>query len=174
MKMKMSKSLMSAGLLTAVAVGSLAGVSAVNAASDSHKDSLIDKIVTETGADRSKVEAAFESHHEEMHAQKELKRSEHLQNLVDAGTITAEQKTALEAKFEDMHTQREALRDQDLTREEMHTQMQQYRSEFESWAKEQGLDLNAIRPEGEGFGPRGHGHFGSMHDDATDTEDTIN
>ncbi len=170
----MSKSLVSAGLLTAVAVGSLAGVSAVNAASDSHKDSLIDKIVTDTGADRTKVEAAFDAHHEEMRAEMEQKKSERLQNLVDAGTITAEQKTALEARFEEMHTQREALRDQDLTREEMHNQMEQHKTEFEAWAKEQGIDLSTMHPErGEGFGARGHGHFGSLHDDAT-IEDTEN
>ncbi len=174
--MKLSKSLMSAGVLTAVAVGSFAGVGAVNAFDnqDASRDSLIDRIVTDTGADRTTVEASFEAHHQEMEAQMKQKQSERLQSLVDSGTITAEQKSAIEAKHDEMEAQRESWKDQDLTREEMRDKMDADRDEFESWAESQGIDLDAVRPtKAEGFGhggPGGHGpHHSDYDDDSTDS-----
>lgn len=60
-----------------------------------------------------------------------------------------------------MHTLRESLRDQDLTREQMHDKMKEARDSFETWAEDQGIDLEAIRPEGKGFGE--HGPRGGMN-----------
>jgi len=160
--MKLSKSVISAGVLTAVAVGSLAGVGMVSAASNNNQNGLADRIAADTGADRDKVAASIQAYHDEMHSKMEQKQSEHLQNLVDKGTITADQKAALEAKRTEMETQRKTWESQNLSREEMRTKMDQARTDFEAWAKEQGIDLNAIRPQGGpgmGMGMHGRGHM---------------
>lgn len=173
--MKISKSLVSAGVLTAVAVGSLAGVGAVNAFDTNQQDGLIDRIATDTGVDRAKIAASFDAYHEEMHAKIEEKRSAHLQELVDNGTITAEQKTAIEAKHDEMETQRESWKDQNLTRAEMRDKMEAARQEFETWADEQGIDLEVLRLEGmggHGFRHGGPGMHGTNESDANNTDDS--
>ena len=147
--------MLAAGIVTTVAAGSLLGVASAATSSSDPQGGLIDKLVSKFNLNKEEVQAVFDEAHEERHAEMEAKRSEHLQELVDAGTITAEQKTALEAKFEEMHTNREALRDQDLTEEERRTKMDEARDAFESWAEQQGIDLDAIRPEG-GRGGMGH------------------
>lgn len=169
--MKLIKTLLSAGVVTAVAAGTFAGVSAVNAHGDgTNKDELIDRIAADAGVDRTTIEASFEAHREEMKAERETARAERLDGLVADGTLTQEQRDALEAKFSEMQDAKEALRDQDLTREEMHQQMEQTRDEFEAWAEEQGIDLDAIKPEG----GRGHGRrgFGHQHQQEESTDDS--
>lgn len=169
--MKVSKSLVSAGILTAVAVGSLAGVGAVNAFDNAQQDGLIDRIATDTGVDREKIAASFDAYHEEMHTKMETERSAHLQELVDTGKITAEQKTALEAKHDEMEAERESWKSQNLSREEMRDKMHAARDEFETWAEQQGIDLEIVRPEGRpGFGG-GHGRPGGMHGSQTQDAD---
>ena len=160
--MKISKNLLAAVAVTTVATGGILGISAASAhGNGENKDELVTKLAEKFNVDASEVESVFEAQHEEHQAEMEAKRAEQLQSLVDAGTITADQKTALEAKFEEMHTLRESLRDQDLTREQMHDKMKEARDSFETWAEDQGIDLEAIRPEGKGFGE--HGPRGGMN-----------
>jgi polyhydroxyalkanoate synthesis regulator phasin len=148
--MKITKSMLAMGAVTAVALASLAGLGAASAQSSNGNDnSIVDKLATTFGLNREEVQTVFDEQRNEMHAEREANRSEHLQSLVDDGTITADQKTALEAKQEEMHAKRDALRDQDLSREEMHDAMEQARTEFEAWATEQGIDLDALHPNGE-------------------------
>lgn len=171
--MRLSKSVVSASILTAVAVGSLAGVGAVNAFDKGTQDGLADRIAADTGADRDKVAASIEAYREEMHTKMEEKQSERLQNLVDKGTITAEQKAALEAKHTEMETERKSWQDQGLSREEIRAKMEEGRAAFEAWAKEQGIDLEAIRPEGGPGGPggmHGRGHM-DMNDESNDSSE---
>jgi len=152
--MKISKNLLAAVAVTTVATGSIIGIGAVSAhGNGENKDELVTKLAEKFNVDASEVESVFEEQHAVMEQKRDAKRAEHLQSLVDAGTITADQKTALETKFAEMETAREALRDQDLTREEMHAKMEEGRTAIDAWAKEQGIDLKTIRPEG---GPMGH------------------
>lgn len=172
--MKLSKSVVSAGILTAVAVGSFGAVGAVNAL-NSNQNGLADRIAADTGADRSKVAASIQAYEDEMHTKMEQKQSERLQSLVDSGKITAEQKSALEAKRAEMETQRKSWEDQGLSHDEIRTKMEQARQDFETWAKDQGIDLSLIRPKhGEGFGHGGpgmmHGHMGE--DDSSNSSST--
>ena len=156
--MKLSKNLLAAVAVTSIATGSIIGIGAVSAhGGGENKDELVTKLAEKFNVDASEIETVFEEQHAEMELERDAKRAEHLQSLVDAGTITADQKTALETKFAEMETAREALKDQDLTREEIHTKMEEGRTAFEAWATEQGIDLDAIRPEGGHMGGRGHG-----------------
>jgi len=156
--MKLNKNLLIAMAVTSIATGSIIGISAVSAhGGGENKNELVTKLAEKFNVDASEVESVFKKQHAEMKAEREVKRTERLQALVDAGTITAEQKTALEAKFEEMATTRQALKNQDLSLEEIHAKMDEGRSAIESWAKEQGINLKDIRPEGGQMGGRGHG-----------------
>lgn len=156
--MKISKSMLAAGAVTTVAVASLAGLGTVSAQSNGNGDGLVDKIATTFGLNNEEVQAVFDEQKAERQVQKEENRAEHLQELVDNGTITTEQRDALETKKEEMKAAHEALKDQDLTREEMRENKEQSREEFQQWAEEQGIDLESIKPEGGkrgGHGPKG-------------------
>jgi len=151
--MKISKSLLSAGVVSAVAFGSIAGVSAVSAHNGGGgntgeaKDELISRIATDTGADKETVEASFQAHRDAKKAEHQQARSEHLDGLVGDGTITQDQREALEAKFAEQKATKEDLKDQDLSREQMHELKKESRDEFKKWAEEQGINLDDIRPE---------------------------
>lgn len=161
--MKLSKSMLAAGVVTTIAAASVVGIGAASAQSNSG-DSIVDKIATKFSLNRDEVQSVFDEKHEEREAEHEQRQATRLQELVDNGTITAEQKTSLEAKHEEMEAKREAMRDQDLSRKEMRTQMETARTELEAWAKEQGIDLDAIRPEGmEMRMEHGGGHHGEMN-----------
>lgn len=153
--MKLSKSMLAAGVVTTIAVASVVGIGSASAHSNSG-DSIVDKIATKFSLNRDEVQLVFDEKHEERHAEREERQETRLQELVDNGMITSEQKTALQAKYEEMQAKRQALHDQDLSHEEMRTQMEAARTEFEAWATEQGIDLEAIRPEGMGM-RMGHG-----------------
>ena len=153
--MKISKSMLAGGIVTTITAASILGVGAVSAQSSS-RDSIVDKIATKFPINRDELQSVFDEQHDEMEAKHEQRQATRLQELVDNGTITADQKTALQAKHEEMEAKRETLKDQNVTREEIHTQMETARTEFETWAKDQGIDLKAIRPEG-GMGIGRHG-----------------
>ncbi len=163
--MKLSKSMLAAGVVTTIAAASVVGIGAASAQSNSD-DSIVDKIAAKFSLNRDEVQSVFDEKHEEIEAKRDEKQATRLQELVDNGTITAEQKTALQAKLDEMEAKRDALRDQDLSREEIRAQMETVSTEFEAWATEQGIDLKAIRPVGMSMGMHmGHGgHHGEMID----------
>lgn len=156
--MKISKSVLAAGVFTTITAASIMGIGAASAQSNSGNN-IVDKIATKFSLNRDEVQSVFDEQHDEKKAKHEQRQATRLQELVDNGAITADQKTALEAKRTEMESKRDALKDQNLTREEIRTQMESTRIEFEAWAKDQGIDLGAIRPEGMG---RGGQHRGGM------------
>jgi polyhydroxyalkanoate synthesis regulator phasin len=160
--------MLAAGVVTTIAAASALGIGAASAQSSSGT-SIVDRIATKFNLNRDEVQTVFDEQHTEMEANHEQEQSTRLQALVDKGTITADQKTALEAKHTEMEAARDALKDQNLTREEMHTKMDAARTEFETWAKDQGIDLATIRPMGGMVhgGPRG-GFDGPNHDGTAD------
>lgn len=158
--MKFNKNLLAAGIVTTVAAGSLIGTGMASAQSSDGADSIIDKIATRFNLDKSEVETTFSEHREERQVERQEKHTEHLASLVIDGTLTQAQADALTAKHTELREARDALKDQDLTREEMHEAMETAREEMKTWAEEQGIDLDAIRPEGGHKGGRHHGPRG--------------
>lgn len=163
--MTLSKSMLALGVITASATGVIAASNLVSAhpgiIADEVQSGLVERLAEDTGADAASIEASLKAYRTEMRdqweAEHEARRLEHLDSLVDKGTITEAQRDALETKMAEMHAAKKELRDQDLTHEEMHEMMQQQREEFEAWATEQGIKLESIRPERGHHGGR-HGH----------------
>ncbi len=159
--MKITKSMLVAGLVTTATAASVIGIGAASAQSNnSNGTGLIDKIATTFNLKRDSVQSTFDQFREEKQADRQVKADEHLQSLVDNGTITADQKAVLEAKKDEQKAAFENLKSQDLTRQEMHDQMEALHDDFTTWAEQQGINLQDIRPDkgvdGDHRGPRGH------------------
>ena len=169
---RLKKSVIAAAAVATVGVAGLTATQAVLAATDSTdspESSLVDKLATKFGLNKSDVQAVFD----EEHSEREAKADERLQALVDDGTITAEQKTAIEAKIAEMKAQRESERDsfKDLSADERKAKMEEKKAELESWAEENGIDLSDLKGvlmggPGGGRGPGGPGH-GPMGDESS-------
>lgn len=160
--MTITKTLSTVGVGAAIVAGSMLAVNFASAQSNKsdRQSELVSRLSTELNVDSSAVQSVFDEIKQEKMAEREAKMEEHMSTLVAEGKITQEQADALKAKKEEMQTAREALRDQDLTREEIHKQMEQTLEEFKTWAESQGIDLEAIHPKD---GPdQGHGHHGRM------------
>ncbi len=143
--MKVNKKLFVAGVVTAVSAGSFLGVNAASAATSNDGSSIVDKLVSKFNLNRDEVQAVFDEQHDEMEAERAQEMSDRLQEKVDSGDITAEQKTLIENKLAEQKTAREAER-----------------SELEAWATENNIDAKYL------MGGRGH------HGDSTnDLDDAV-
>jgi polyhydroxyalkanoate synthesis regulator phasin len=167
--MKITKSMLAAGAVTTVAFASLAGLGTVSAQSNNpNGSSIVDSIATKFGLNKDEVQAVFDEHKDQMHANHEQRHEQRLQELVDNGTISADQKAALDAKHDEMEAAREALKNQDISREEMQEQMKKAHEEFKAWAIEQGIDPEDIKPEENHRGMGHHGRMMNSHGDASE------
>ena len=161
----LTKSLIVASIVGTIGLGGVATAGAVSAdsttASTDPMSSLVDKIASTFNIDRTKVQEVFTADRTEREAAREKEQTARLQALVDNGTITATQKSAIEAKMTAMKTEREAEKEdwKTLTDEERKSKMDEKKTELESWAKEQGLDLTKLKGV-LGGGPGGHGGSG--------------
>lgn len=159
----LTKSLVVAGVLGTVGIGTLTGANIASAesgtggSSTDPMSSLVQKIASKFNLNKDEVQKVFDEDRTAHDAEREKQVTERLQKLVDAGTITAAQKTAIENKLKDLKTSREADREtmKDLTNEQRKAKMDEKKTELENWAKEQGLDL--IKLKGIFGGPGGHG-----------------
>lgn len=162
----LKKPLLVAGIVSTVGVGALFGGAVANAESGSGStsdpmSSLVDKLASTFKLDKAKVQEVFDAQRSEMDAKRDANVKERLQALVDDQTITAAQKSAIEAKIAEMKKDREANKEslKDMTDEERKSKMDEKRTELESWAEEQGLDLSKLKGVFGGPGGRG-GHGG--------------
>jgi hypothetical protein len=142
--MKIKYLLIPAAAIGIISAGTLIGANAAQAEDMADEPPpIVQRIAEAFGLDQNEVAAVFEEERQERH-------QEHLDNLVEDGVITEEQRTLLEEKQEEMRAEREAIRDADLTSEERHDAMEELRNEMETWAEENGIDLPM-----QGFGPMG-------------------
>lgn len=119
-----------AGALGIVGLGTAGTVSALSNSS-SASDSLVNRLVETFNLDKAEVEAVFSEERATREDEMKTERSERLQDLVDEGEITTEQKTAIETKLEELQTERE-----------------NERSALESWAEENGIDVRHLMMRG--------------------------
>ena len=122
--MQMRKSLLIAGAVTTLGLATTLGVGAYAMGGDSHNNGLVSKIAQRFNLNQVDVQAVFDDY---KNSEREAEISERLQELVDEGKITPEQKTLIENKLKEV----EATRDQE-------------RKDLEAWAKEKGIDLKYV------------------------------
>ncbi len=103
---------------------------------------LIDKLIERFNLDRQEVEQFFEEIHEERMEQAQVYFDGRLDELVEQGKLTEEQKQLIIAKKEEMCQKMEQMKQ--LSPEERREAMEQHREEMKTWAEENGIELNYV------------------------------
>jgi hypothetical protein len=127
------------GLASLVGLGVL-GTSAVKAADTTSYPPMVQVLVDKFGLNADEVQTVFEENRQARQGEMLQNREERLNQAVEDGAITAEQKDAIANKWQEMEQER-----------------QEHREEMQAWFDEQGIDHTALMQYG-GFGP--HGGFG--------------
>lgn len=120
----MKKSLLIAGAVTTLGLATTLGVGAYAMGGGSQNNELVTKVAQRFNLNEADVRAVFNEYKD---SERKARTSERLQELVDEGKITLEQKTLIENKLKEL----EATHDQE-------------REELEAWAKEKGIDLKYV------------------------------
>jgi hypothetical protein len=110
--LKIRKSLILSGAVTAVALSGLIGLGSVMAGHYGFAGDLVEKVAAKFNLDESAVQAVFDENQTERQAERLQEISDRLQTAVDDGDITTEQKALIETRIQEMQTQRETEREQ--------------------------------------------------------------
>ena len=124
---------------------------------------MITKLAQKLGVSETQVKSAFDELRNEHETEMKANMNTKLTTLVSEGKITEAQKAAIIAKMEELKSKMEANREtfKNLTPEERKTKMTAEKTELETWAKSQGIDLS-ILPFGK-FGEKVRGTFEYGH-----------
>lgn len=103
-------------------------------AQSSTGDTLIDKLVAKFNLNKDDVQAVFDEEKTERQAERKAEISDRLQDAVDDGDITSDQKTLIENKISELQTTRDAERDA-----------------LDAWAEQNGIDAKYVMGGGRGM-----------------------
>lgn len=106
--------------------------------------SIVKKIAEKFNLNEKDVQAVFDEDRQSHFADMQARWSEKLDDLVNEGKITKEQKDAIVKKHEEMHNKMLELKD--LSPEERKTKMQEIHEDLKAWADENGIDLAFVGP----------------------------
>lgn len=137
---------------TAAGIVGLAGVSTAALAQDSSGGDkhppIVRKLAETFNLDENKVNEVFVAEKEAHRAEKQARLIERLDQAVQDGKITPEQKTKLLAKLDEMKSE---FQNGDRPDKQ---DRQNRREEFKKWAEDNGIDLKSLGLRHErGFGP---------------------
>jgi len=130
-------------IVAVVATATFGAVNTFAQAKTTQHDSIVQKLVQKFNLNEDQVKAVFEEERTERQAEMQTKFEERLNQSVSEGKITEDQKKLIIAKHEEEQNEREADRAnwQNLTSEERRSQMDEHRTEMQSWAEENGIDM---------------------------------
>lgn len=123
-----------AGAIGLLGLGGATGASALSNTSGS-SDTLVDRLVEKFKLNKTDVQAIFDEEKAARDAERQAEMSERLQDAVDDGDITAEQKAKIEAKQKEL----QAARDTE-------------RTALEKWASDNKIDTKYLMGRGPGGG----------------------
>jgi hypothetical protein len=144
-------SIIGIGLLTSTTIFAQDAVNGQNPMS-----SLVAKIADKFGLKKEDVQAVFDTDRQERQQEMQTKYEEQLSQDVTDKKITEAQKQLIIAKNKELETNRQAKMEstKNMTDDERKTAMEKERTELESWAKTNGIDLKYLMG---GMGMGGHG-----------------
>ena len=121
--------------------------------------SLAQEIATKFHLNLSDVQSVFKQHRQEVISQRESNYESYLQNLVNSGKITEEQKQLILNKQQQLESQMQSNKQKlkNMTPAERKIQFQATMQNLKTWAKQNNINLQYLRPFGHG---RGFGRFG--------------
>lgn len=117
---------------------------------------IVKKLVEKFDLDADEVNEVFEEAREERHKKMQARKKEKLDEAVEKGKITEEQKEALLEKMDELKQELGELKD--LSPEERREAMKEHREEIRKWCEENDINLKDLKPgpNGKGMkGPRG-------------------
>ena len=157
MKKTTKRAMLASGLLGVATVGVLASggfAYAKTGGQDASSGVATNKISTNRGSVQRGMKEQHQKHHQER-----------LVQLVKDGKLTQTQADKLAAKQQAIMKKREAAH-KETDPAKRKAAREAMRAEMKQWAKDNGIDLNVIRPErsskAEGRGPGGHMGMGRM------------
>jgi hypothetical protein len=172
--MNVSKTVSTIGVGAAIVAGSMLAVTAASAHSGVSEEKQTERasaLAERFNLDESEVQSYFEDQRAVHKAEREAEHAEHIAGLIEAGTLTQAQADELTALKDEAKASIEALKESGANREEIKKLMDENRSAVETWASEQGINLDDIRSEGHEKGGRGHhGPRGDIEDSDSSEE----
>lgn len=145
-------------ILSAALVGStILGVGYASAQDTTNPTStIVQKLAQKFNLKEADVQAVFDEEHQARHAQMQTDLEKRLTQGVTDGKITEAQKQAIIAKFQDMKNHKPDIESfKSMTQEQRRAQMETKKTEFESWAKTNGLTMETVQEfmgHGKGMG----------------------
>lgn len=122
-------------------------------------EAIIQKIADKFGLNKDEVQKVFDEERTVRQAEMQVKLEERLAQAVAEGKITDAQKTLILNKHKELQEERSNRQNwQNLTREQRKTQMESKKAELETWANQNGIDMEYFHSK---IGMKGHGGFGT-------------
>lgn len=147
-------------VLTVAGTGGLLGARQAYAQAESDRPPLVEKLAERFKLNPDEVQAVFEEERDAHRAEMEAKFSMQLDQYVEQGKITAEQKQLILEKQKEMMEQHQQEFEQLKVKspQERKALMQQHRTDIETWAAEHGIDPQylMIKIKMKGKGPWMH------------------
>lgn len=151
------RAILASGLAGVAAMGVMA--TGATAYANTSRSTLADSIANKFKLNKAEVQKVIDQDHQKH-------TDEHLAQLVKDGKLTQEQADKLKAKQAELEPKREAAHNE-TDRVKRKAAMDEIRAEMSQWAKDNGIDLGALRP---GRGMHGPGNMNRImqHSDADD------
>ena len=139
----MKKKLLIATAVALPTIGLAGSAMAMNDNGNGMKDQVAEKLATRFNLNKDEVTSFMKEQREAHHTEMEAKVTESLK----AAGFTDEQISALQTKKQEQRAEHETWRDAnpDATQEERKAHHESEKTEFEAWAKDQGIDLTKVR-----------------------------
>lgn len=151
-------------LALSVLLGGTVVSTQIASADEAEHQSFAQRIAERFGIDESEVETFMEEQRAERQEERQAALEERLTEAVENGEITSEQKDLIIEKHAELKTEREENRPErdgekptEEEREAMKAEREERRAELESWAEENGIDMEYFMGDKEGHGDRGFG-----------------
>lgn len=145
----------------ATALAGAYGATTAKAADSTTLPPMIQGIAEKFGLNKDEVQKYMTEKRQENRVERQAEREAFLTTKLDeavkAGKITESQKTAILVKHEEIQAKREGY--MNLSRDEKRAKMQEFRTEMQTFLKDQGID-GSVMPAPQG--PKG-GMGGGMH-----------
>jgi hypothetical protein len=109
--MKATKAMLVAGIAASVITAGAVGTSVVSAETTGSNVSIVERIATKFGLKEAEVQAVFDEERDARMAERTAEMSDRLQDAVDDGDITADQKKLIETKLAEVQKKRDAERE---------------------------------------------------------------
>jgi hypothetical protein len=147
-------------VLGVLAVGAFLGGQQAFADYNDGNNTIVQMLAERFGVEESEVEAVFDEHRTVRMQERQQEMEGRLEDAVNEGLLTSEQKDALLQKMEEWHSEKPDFGS--MTREEHREAMESHRDEMQQWAEDNGIDLSVIHMGRDGFGGRGGMHKGQF------------